>query len=306
MILGIILGSVFLLLLLVLLGFLYWIYKKFFYNPDEERNNEYKLKEVGYKYDVEKLHALVDKIRQIPYQDLWITSVDGLKLHGYFYENKNSNQYLLMFNGYQGIARRDYCGKALDLMKQGYNIVLIDQRAHGYSDGHTISLGRKEQYDVRPWVDFAREKWGKSAKITVAGISMGASTVLFAADKLPSDVKVLADSPYSTEKDLICHLIKRRKLHPKIMWPLIYLSALIFGHFRLKDDAAKNVARATCQILIIHCGDDTIVPIETNRKLFESNKEHVQVEIFEGLNHAMAFLEETDRYRKVLYEFLEK
>ena len=306
MIVGIVIGSIVFVLLIAFFVFLFWIYRKFFINPKEGRNDEYRLKKVGYEYDAAKLHALVDKIRQIPYEDLWIKSNDGLKLHAYFYENKNSNHYILMFNGYQGIPRRDYCAKAMDLMKQGYNVVLCDQRAHGYSDGNVISLGRKEKNDVLPWVKFAKEKWGNSAKITVAGISMGASTVLYAADQLPEDISVFADSAYATEKDLIWYLIKRRKLNPRIIWPMVYLSGLIFGHFRLKDDAAETVARAKCRILIIHGAEDTIVPIETNKKLFECNKEHVQVEIFESLNHALAFLKQTDKYRKILYEFLEK
>jgi len=304
MIFLIVFGSIFLALLIIFFLLLLWIYKKFFYSKKKGRNNEYNVDVLQLGTEKEKFVSLIDKIRQVPYEDLWIKSHDGLKLHGYFYENKKSNHFILLFNGYRGIPRRDYCGKGLQLMAMGKNVILCDQRAHGLSEGHVISLGRKEQYDVVSWVNFVQEKWGKNAKITVGGTSMGASVVLLASDKLPPEVSIFADSAYCSQKDLIEHLIKYKKLNPKIFWPIVYLSALLFGHFKLKDDASINVSKSKNKILIFHCTEDIIVPIKTVEKLFTCNEEHVQVVKFEGLNHAFAFYQQAEKYQKVLSEFL--
>ena len=306
MIVGIIIGSVLLFLLLVLFAILFVIYKVVFYTPVKGQNDETRIVGIGKLLDPDKLLAQIKTLVSTKYEDLWMESYDGLKLHGFFYENKNSNQYVLLFNGYKSLARRDYCQRAMDLIQDGKNVILCEQRGHGQSEGHFISLGRREQYDVVSWVKFAQEKFGKNAKITVVGSSLGGTTVLLASDKLPQDVSVFADSPYPSEKAIIKYISKKRKFNPSICWPFVYLSALVFGHVRLKDDAAENVAKSKCKIMIVHCTKDTIVPIELNKQLFECNKEHVQVVFFENLQHSLGYFKEHEKYKKIFYDFLDK
>ena len=307
MLVGIIIGSIILALVLAFFALLFYIYTVVFHSPKKWQNNEYRLeKALDVPGAKEKTFEYVTKIREIPYQDLFIKSYDGLKLHAYLYENKSSDEFILMFNGYRGIVRRDYAGKGLETLARGKNLVLIDQRAHGQSKGHSLTLGRKEQRDVVSWVNFIKEKYGESAKITVSGVSMGASTVIFAADKLPADVKVFADSPYASEKEIIINILKAQKKNPKIFWPLVYLAALFFAHVRLKDDAVEYVSKAKCKILIIHGTGDTIVPIEMSERMYEANKEHVQLTKFEGLDHALAFLQDREKYLETIFEFIDK
>lgn len=71
----------------------------------------------------------------------------------------------------------------------GYNVLLPDQRAHGYSGGHTITMGVKERYDARDWTVWARSRFGPEVPIFLMGVSMGAATVLLAAGlNLPDNV----------------------------------------------------------------------------------------------------------------------
>ena len=302
----IIIGSVIGVLLLVILGILFWIYKKFFYTPQKDQNDIHKVEGIGKLLDPVKFHEQIELMLSQPYEDLWVKSYDGLKLHGYFYENKNSDQYVLLFNGFRSLARRDYCQRAMDLIQDGRNVILCEQRGHGLSEGHFISLGRREQHDVIEWVKFAREKFGDKARITVAGSSLGGTTVLLASDKLPGDIKVFADSVYPGEKQIIQQIMRRRKYNPTFCWPFFYFSALLFGHVRLKDNCAINVAKSKCKIMIVHCDQDTIVPMEMNKELFEANHEHVQLAIFKNLQHALAYFKEHEKYKEIFYKFLDE
>jgi len=302
----IIVGSVLATLLVAYLIILFWIYKKFLYTPQKGQNDEHNIQGVLKLVDPQKLLMMVDKMLSIPYEDFYTTSYDGLKLHAYFYENKNSNQYVILFNGFRGTPRRDFSSRAMDLIKDGRNVILCDLRGHGLSEGHTISLGRKEQHDVVTWVNFVREKFGKDAKIAVGGTSLGATTVLLASDKLPEDIKIFADSAYPSEKGMVKRIIERKKMNPNFCWPFVYMAALVFGHVRLIDNTAENVAKSKCKILLVHCTADTIVPMEMNKKLFEANKEHVQLVFYEGLQHASAYFNEHEKYQKMLNEFLDK
>jgi len=306
---GIILGSIFgglvLLILIFALIFIIYIYSAVFKSPKKGQNNEYRLESVlDLKGNEEKFIELVKTMTSLPYESLYTTSYDGLKLHAYFYPKKDSNHYVLFFNGYRGIPRRDFAGKAIEIMKLNKNVILCNQRAHDKSEGHALTLGRKEQYDVVSWVKFVKEKFGKDVKITLYGISFGAATVLFAADKIDSDVSIIADSPYSSEKDLVTHFMKLKKVPPKIFWPLTYLAALLFCHARLKDDALNTVSNSKCRTLIIHGTDDKIVPFEMSERLYLPNKDHVQMAAFEGLDHALGFIFEKEKYMKIIADFL--
>ena len=302
----IILGSVLLLILILLFIVLRYIYKVMYFSPKKGQNNEMRAEpSLDYQGLRDESIRVIKEILALPYEDLWTTSRDGLKLHAYFYKNKDSNDFVLMFNGYRGTPRRDFSGGALEAMKLGKNVILCDQRAHGKSEGHSITFGRKEQYDVLVWIKFIQEKWGKSTKITIVGISMGGATVLMASDKIDPEIKVIADCPYSREKDVIKYSMKKLGFPPVIFWPLGYLSSLIFCHASLKDDALENVRRSKSKILIIHGTGDHIVPHEMSERVYLANKDKVRYEKFECAEHALSYLREPERYRKIIKEFIE-
>ena len=303
----IIIGSVLGGLLLILLITLYFIYRYIFHSPRKGQNNDFRVEPaLDYQGTLDKLQGLIQKVVSLPYEDLWIKSDDGLKLHGYFYRNDSSNKFILMFNGYRGTPRSNFSGSTLDVINLGYNVILCDQRAHNLSDGHTITFGRKEQYDVVAWIEYVKEKWGNSIKIAIAGISMGAATVLLASDKIDSEIKVIADCPFSSQKAVISSMMKVMKFPPKIFWPLAYLSCIIYGHARLKDDALVNVSNSKCKILIIHGTKDSVVPYKMSERVYLANKDHVQYELFEGVEHALSYLKDTERYRNIVTKFLEE
>ena len=302
----IILGSIFGGLLVLLLLGLYFIYRFTFYSPKKGQNDEFRAEpSLDYQGMREQSIKVIKEMLSIPYEDLCIKSRDGLKLHGYFYKNEKSNHFVIMFNGYRGTPRRDFAGGALEAIKLNKNVILCDQRAHGKSEGHSITFGRKEQYDVVCWINFVKEKWGNSIKITIVGISMGAATVLLASDKIDPEINIIADCPYSSEKAIIKNTMKKLKLSPTIFWLFTYLACVVYGHARLKDDALNNVSKSKSKILIIHGTGDTIVPYEMSERVYLANKDHVQYELFEGVEHALSYLKDPERYGNLIKTFLE-
>ena len=70
----------------------------------------------------------------VPYEDVFITSFDGLRLHAKFYAAPDPKAPVqIMFHGYKSAAERDFCGGLREGIDGGFNVLLVDQRAHGES-----------------------------------------------------------------------------------------------------------------------------------------------------------------------------
>ena len=125
----------------------------------------------------------------LPYEPVTIRSDDGLTLFGRCYPAAPDAPWLLLFHGYRSAAERDFCGGLPFGMGMGCNVLLVDERAHGKSGGSCLTLGIREWYDCRRWVDYVIGHAGPDAKIVLYGMSMGAATVLMAAGpELPKNV----------------------------------------------------------------------------------------------------------------------
>ena len=302
----IIIGSVLLVIVCVLVGAARFAYKKVFYSPITGQNNEFnEVKDLDYKGAKEKARALTEVMLKIPYEDLEITSYDKLKLHAYFYRSEGSNEYVIFFHGYRRTARRSFSGLTMDLLKAKKNVILVDQRAHGESEGHTTTFGKKEQYDVVAWVNYVKQKFGDDVKITISGVSMGATAILFAADKIDEKVKIIADSPYISIKEVVISTIKKLKMKPVLIYPIMALASLLFCHMTLKYDARKTIANSKNKILIIHGEKDTVVPYQMNEEVCLNNNDHAKFALFPEVGHGLPYLNETEKYLKIFFEFME-
>ncbi len=303
----IITSSVLLVIVIAIFASLLFIYEVMYHSPKKGQNDEMRADPtLDYQGMRDKAIQVINHMLSLPYEDLYIESKDGLRLHAYLYKNEKSNHFVLMFNGYRGTPRRDFAGGAAEFINMGLNVLLCDERAHGRSEGRSITFGRKEQYDVVSWINFVKEKWGDAIKITIVGISMGGATVLYASDKVDPDVKVIADCPYSSQKDVIKNTMVKLKYPAKLLWPFAYLSCLVFCHAALKDDAVVNVSKSKSKILIIHGTGDTIVPYKMSERVYLANKDHVQYETFEGVEHALSYLKDSKRYREIVKKFIEE
>ena len=244
--------------------------------------------------------------RKLPHQDFEITSFDGLKLHGRYYEYEPGAPIELMFHGYRGNAERDLCGGVQRCFALKRSAFLVDQRASGRSEGNVITFGIKEHKDCLKWVDFLVEHFGPDVKIILTGISMGASTVLMAAgNPLPPQVKgVLADCGFTSAKAIMQEVIRQMKLPPKLLYPFVRLAARLFGKFDLEEDSAlEAVKRATVPIIFLHGDNDDFVPCSMSRENFDACASRKQLALISGAGHGLAYPMDKQSYLKALDDF---
>lgn len=280
-----------------------------FYSPkiDPSQKEEYPLP-VGEIYEPfrDKMIGFLKETRSLPHEDMSVTSFDGLTLRGKYYEFSPGAPIELMFHGYRGEAERDLCGGVQRCFKLGRSALIVDQRACGSSDGRVITFGINERRDCHTWLDFMIRRFGPDVKIILTGISMGAATVLMAANEpLPENViGILADCGYSSPKEIILKVVKEMGLPPKLSYPFVKLAARLLGHFDLEEtspiEAVKN-----CKVPVIfyHGEDDAYVPCEMSRQVYDACPGKKRLVTVPGAGHGLSYIIDPPKYLSTLREF---
>lgn len=296
-------------LLVVLLGGGYYAYRIAFFSPMKDRDRIPSTS--GHQYDPyrEEMARIYHQLNDRTCEFVTIFSHDGLKLSGRYYHVKDGAPLDIGFHGYRSSCLTDFSGGSELSFQLEHNVLLVDERAHGKSEGRSITFGIQERQDVLSWVDYAVERFGEDTKILLYGVSMGAATVLMASDlDLPENVKcIIADCPYSSPEKIIRKVAVQMGISDRLAWPFVKIGAKIYGGFDISEtDAARAVKNAKVPILILHGEADGFVPCEMSEEVYLSNTEKVQRYTFPGADHGISHLVDTPRYRQIVTEFIQK
>lgn len=262
-------------------------------------------------YDAHREQILdwVNMTRGMKYEEMTITSHDGLTLYGRYYEYEAGAPIELLFHGYRGNAERDLSGGVDRCFRLKRNALIIDQRACGHSEGRTTTFGINEAKDCLLWVDYACERFGKDVRLILTGVSMGAATVMIASgDRLPENVLyTLADCGYTSAKEIIKKVIREMGLPAGLLYPFVRLGAFIFGHFNVDATSPiEAVKHATVPIVFIHGDNDDFVPSEMSERLYEACSSKKKISLIPEAGHGVAFPHNQELYMAALTEFWEE
>lgn len=253
-----------------------------------------------------ELKAGIDFINSEPCKWLYITSFDGLKLAARYFD-RNYDKTIILFHGYRSCASRDFSCAVKMYLDFGFNVLLVDQRTHGRSEGFLITFGVKESIDVISWATLIQEKYDIK-NIVLSGMSMGATTVLLSCEHgLPTSVKgIIADSGFTSPADIIRSVGKRYfKVNANIFIPFINLCCKIFGKFDItKSNAIDAIKNTDIPILLIHGRADGFVPYDMSQSIYDSKTECCTLVLVENANHGLGFLVDTENVVAKLESFL--
>lgn len=244
----------------------------------------------------------------LPYEPVTIRSDDGLTLFGRCYPTAPDAPWLLLFHGYRSAAERDFCGGLPFGMGMGCNVLLVDERAHGKSGGRCLTLGIRERYDCRRWVDYVIGRAGPDAKIVLYGMSMGAAAVLMAAGpELPKNVAgIVADCGYSAPSAILKSVIRSAHLPVFPVYALLRLGCRLFGGFDPEEaSAAGAMARCDTPVLFLHGEDDRFVPCAMGRENYACCRAADKTLLtFPAAGHGMSYMADQERYLAAVTDFL--
>lgn len=286
---------------------LFAAYHKVFYSPHRDAS-ETETPEMLSRHPYREIsRGYVERICKTPCEFVTTRSFDGLTLSARYYEGQKGKPLCILFHGYRGSAVRDFSGGGLFLIDEGCSVLIVDERAHWRSGGHTITFGIKERKDVLSWLSYANEHFGSDTPVYLFGISMGGGTVLMASGlDLPKNVKgIVADCPFNSPKDIICHVCRQIRLNPTLCWPLVWLSAHLYGHFNINETTAADAVKKTAvPILIIHGEGDDFVPMTMSKQVRDASPAMVKMQTFPDAGHGLSYLYDTERYQKLVRDFM--
>ena len=303
-ILGAVAGILFLVLLVAFICFM-----KVFYSPrrNVKEEDEYDIPP-GDEYVPfhEMMVNWIRLARSMPREAVEITSFDGTTLRGYYYEHHKGAPVEILFHGYRGNGERDLSGGIERCFCLGRSALIVDHRGNGRSDGHVITFGVRERRDCLCWIDFAIRRFGEDVKLILGGVSMGAATVVMASgEPLPPQVKcIMADCGYSSQKDIICKVIREMHLPYKLLYPFVKLGARLYGGFNLEEvTPVSALEKCTVPMIFIHGTGDAFVPHEMSQILYDACPTKKSLVFIDDAAHGTAYPQDKARYVSVLKDF---
>lgn len=242
------------------------------------------------------------------------TLLKGWWIPSQYNKNINKNEETVIFAHGYGNSR---CLKdisilnlAKTLVEQGYNVLTFDFRSSGESEGKICSIGEKEKFDLLRAIEFAKKE-KKSKNIYLIGWSMGATVSILAGVESKYVNKIIADSPFASLKDYVKENLPKWSNLPKFPFTPIILG-IIPILLKVKVDnvsPVKAVANLKDKyLLLIHSKDDTTIPYNESKIIYERVKDKRLVHIWftKKAKHIRSYVMYKDEYERKILSFLKK
>ena len=260
---------------------------------------------------VRKFQERIDKtgkeLLEKDIEEVEITSRDGLRLVGHWYPCENAKRVIVAMHGWRSAWYLDF-GMIADFWhNEGCSILFAEQRAQNNSDGEYITFGYMERYDCLDWINWVNECTEQQYPIYLAGVSMGASTVLMTTGlDLPKNVKgVIADCGYTSAYDIWRHVVKDNM---KLSYGMRGLMIDRICQTKINTNSKEITTLTAMQktqipILFIHGTDDKFVPVRMTYENYKACNVPKELLIVPGAIHGQSYDVEQEKYEAATRAF---
>lgn len=199
----------------------------------------------------------------LPEQQVWLRSVNGTQLHGWFIPVDRDAPAVVVLHGWGGNASL-MLPLAPHLHRAGFHSLFLDARNHGISEHDSFASMPRFAEDLEVAADWLRSHPGVTS-LGVIGHSVGAGAAILSASRSDRYDAVVAVSSFAHPGEM---MREQMKSIPRILLTLIlgFMQRLI-GH-RFDDFAPRNrIPLVEAPVMLVHGDADPVVPIENMREL---------------------------------------
>ena len=204
---------------------------------------------------------------ELPLQEVWFDSADGIRLFGWYVESRETRAVLLWCHGNAGNIIHRLENLAL-LYRAGLSVFLFDYRGYGRSRG-TPSEDGLYQDALTAYEYLVKTKRVPPERIVIFGRSLGAAVAGTLASRRPAAGLILESAFPSVEELARFHY-----------WGL---PAHWFVHAQY--NLAERLRTVHRPVLVIHGDRDSIVPLQMGRMVFQGAHPPKDLYIVHGADH---------------------
>jgi fermentation-respiration switch protein FrsA (DUF1100 family) len=218
----------------------------------------------------------------LAHEDVWLTATDGSRLHAWWLPARQQPARGTVLHLHGNAANvSNHLPLAAGLPAQGFNVLMLDYRGFGRSEGQPTLDGVVEDAQValrylrgRPQVDGER--------LIVIGHSLGGATALrlLAIDAAGVRLAVL-DAPFASYRGIARDAVGGGALAPLLPLALPALPAV-------DKDPVRAAARIELPLLIVHGDADTVIPLHHSQQIAAAAK-NARLIVVPGAGHLRTF-----------------
>jgi pimeloyl-ACP methyl ester carboxylesterase len=245
----------------------------------------------------------------LEYEDIrFISREDGLNIAAWYIPCEGASSVVMLVHG-RNTGKADmmqtrFVELAPPLHEAGLAVLMIDLRGHGDSEGSRYSFGVKERNDVLAAVDWLIAHEFQPGKIGILGVSLGGASVIGAAAEEQAIGAVALDSTFADLNPLIEASWKTETGLPTFLMPGVFImNRLMFGYDLQSVKPVEEITSIPPRpVLIIHCLDDSEVPVTHAYQLAEATGISEPF-LFDQCSHAEIYNAHPDEYIDTIIPF---
>lgn len=239
-------------------------------------------------------------------KDLELTSYDKLHLVGQYFDFGHKKCAIIHQGRTESLIYCYYFAKPYQ--DAGYNILVIDPRAHGYSDGKYSSVGLKEYRDLLDWTKYAHDVLGNE-QIYYHGICIGSATCIYAiTDKNTFDyiTGLTVDGMYKNfHATMATHMKAEGAPMPKVLSFFVMLSMYFHtGKNPLILTPKKCIKKLNKPILMLHSKQDVFSLPVYAQEMYDMCNAPKRLVWFDKGAHSHIRINNQEKYDAEIIKFL--
>ncbi len=250
--------------------------------------------------------SIVNEVPHFSYTTVHLFTKDSLDIEGWYVPVDSSKGTVILIHGLGG-NKSTLLKEAYEFMYFGFNVMLIDLRAHGNSGGNVTTLGFRESEDVKLAYDYIYNKGERN--IILYGFSLGATTITKAIyDYSLAPSHIILELPFESQEKLFAKRGKFLGFPEEPFGVIVTFWASIERHFNaFKQHTSQYVQKIKCPVLLQYAAFDQIVPPEETIYLFDHIASHdKKIVRYEKASHEYLLNNDPPKWRKEVYGFLFK
>lgn len=247
------------------------------------------------------------RLEEGSFEAVEISSHDGLRLVGHWYQCPNAKRVVVAMHGWRSTWSYDFGLIAGFLHENGCSVLYAEQRGQNGSEGEYMTFGMLERFDCLEWIRWVIQRSEGKLPVYLAGVSMGASTVLMTAGlELPENVRgIVADCGF-TSPDAIWKHVAEKNLHIKYGLHGTMIEKMCQKRIQLSAKGYSTIeamGKCSVPVLFIHGTDDDFVPVTMSYENYSACVSEKRLFVVPGAGHGQSYYVDPAGYEQEVKAF---